>query len=228
LVHRVYSCTLPRENAQEPHQILLVQQTEPEPHQRLVQLNRSGIEIGGIRVGFLRADVVIHPEQIGLLIGEAQSIEPVDALFFPDESPALQLLVGAEVAHDEVLLVARFLQPYACVAHLPLLHGKLPARLNLQLVRVVDGRRRNQEHRDQRERWIADGFEVGLRHAFGLRTNSNLNSAVALWSGLSSVLPANDSVGFTLSGSFTTRTSATAGSLPSRAANALMSAIAAR
>jgi len=100
------SRALARERVEEAQQIAFVQQAEAQLHQRLVERELPRIELGREGVGFLRADLVVHPEQVRLLIGEAQPVEPVDALLLADEPGALQLAVTVEIEHDDVPLVA--------------------------------------------------------------------------------------------------------------------------
>ena len=69
LVHGEDAGALAREEIEEPQQVLLVQQPESQLHDRLVELQLSRVELGGEGIGLLRADLVVHAEEIGLLVG---------------------------------------------------------------------------------------------------------------------------------------------------------------
>src|SRR4029450_13119929 len=89
LVYGIHARALTREYPEEAHQVLFVQEPEPELHHRFLQLNLSRIKIGVVGIGFLRANLVVHTEEIRLLVRQAQPVEPIDTLLCADESTAL-------------------------------------------------------------------------------------------------------------------------------------------
>ena len=95
LVQREKASALARERAEEPQQVFFMEQPELQVRQRFLQHELAGIELGRIRIGLLRADVVFHAKDLRIVVRDAKAVEPVDALLFSDEARLRELLSDA-------------------------------------------------------------------------------------------------------------------------------------
>src|SRR6188768_1950833 len=120
MVYRIKSAAAAPQRVEETQQVLFVQQPEFEMHEGLLELQLAQGEFGGIRVRALHADVVLDAEYPRLLVGDAQAVEPVDALLLADETGAGKLLIGPEKAADHFLLFPGVLYAEPRFAQLPL------------------------------------------------------------------------------------------------------------